>query len=155
MFTETERTILNALPPKYKYIFRTRGGNLRISERFDGIDDYLPIPVYNHLFKNVMADGEPVRFREPILDDAEREYLKAVFKPFASRIKLVKKQRCNEMWEGMEYIKVLMKDPDGDTAEFPVLKSGTMFPVFKSGTMYKYMSLNEAYTLEELGITYD
>ena len=146
MFTETERTILNALPPKYKYIFRTRGGNLRISERFDGIDDYLPIPVFNHLFKNVMADGEPVRFREPILDDAEREYLKAVFKPFASRIKLVKKQRCNEMWEGMEYIEVLMKDPAGDN---------TGFPVFKAGTMYKGMRPNEAYTLEELGITYD
>ena len=44
MFTKTEETILNALPPKYKYIFRSRGGNLRISERFDGIDDYLIIP---------------------------------------------------------------------------------------------------------------
>lgn len=72
MFTETEKTILNALPLKYKYIFRSRGGDLRISERFDGIDDYLPIPEFNHFFKNVMSDGEPVRFREPILDDAEQ-----------------------------------------------------------------------------------
>lgn len=109
-------------------------------------NEYYYMSIFNHIFKDVKPGCEPVRFREPILDDAEREYLKAVFKPFASRIKLVKKQRCNEMWEGMEYIKVLMKDPDGDTAEFPV---------FKSGTMYKYMSPNEAYTLDELGITYD
>ena len=146
MFTKTEETILDALPKKYKYIFRNRYGNLRIGERFNGIDDYLPITEFNHLFKDVKAGTKPICFRKPILDDIERAYLKAVFKPFASRIKLVKKQRCNEMWEGMEYIKVLMKDPDGDTAEFPV---------FKSGTMYKYMSPNEAYTLDELGITYD
>ena len=146
MFTKTERTILNALPKEYKYIFRSRGGNLRISERFDGIDDYLSIPEFNHLFKNVMADGEPIRFREPILDDVEREYLKAVFKPFASRIKYVAKQRCEGIWVGMEYIKVLMEDPDGDS---------TCFPTFKAKTMYKGMMPNKAYTLDELGITYD
>ena len=146
MFTKTEKTILGALPPKYKYIFRNRYGNLGICERFDGIDNYLPIPVFNHLFKNVMADGEPVRFREPILDDAEREYLKAVFKPFASRIKSVKKRRCNETWKGMEYIQVDMASPDDDS---------TCFPVFKAGTMYKGMDPNKAYTLDELEITYD
>lgn len=146
MFTKTERTILNALPKEYKYIFRTRYGGLRIGKRFDGINDYLPIPVFNHLFKNVMADGEPVRFREPILDDAEREYLKAVFKPFASRIKYVAKQRCEGIWVGMEYIKVLMEDPDGDS---------TCFPTFKAGTMYKGMNPDQGYTLEELGISYD
>lgn len=151
MFTKTEETILDALPKKYKYIFRNRYGNLRIGERFNChegtvIDDYLPITEFNHLFKDVKAGADPICFRKSILNDIEREYLKAVFKPFASRIEWVKKQRCNEMWEGMEYIKVLMKDPDGDTAEFPV---------FKSGTMYKYMSPNEAYTLDELGITYD
>lgn len=144
MFTKTEEIILNALPKKYKYIFRTRGGNLRISERFDGIDDYLPIPVFNHLFKNVMADGEPVRFREPILDDAEREYLKAVFKPFASRIKYVKKHKC---WEGTEDINALMTDPACDGV--------CCLPTFEAGTMYKGMMPNKAYTLEELGITYD
>ena len=146
MFTKTERTILNALPPKYKYIFRSRGGDLRISERFDGIYDYLPIPEFNHLFKNVMSDGEPVRFREPILDDIEREYLKAVFKPFASRIKSVKKRCCNETWKGMEYIQVDMASPDGDS---------TCFPTFKAETMYKGMKPNKIYKLDELGITYD
>ena len=104
------------------------------------------MPMFNHIFKDVKPGCEPIRFREPILDDAEREYLKAVFKPFASRIKYVAKQRCIEMWEGMEYIKVLMEEPDGDS---------TCFPIYKAGTMYKGMKPNVIYTLDELGITYD
>lgn len=146
MFTKTEKTILNALPKEYKYIFRNRYGNLRICENFDGIDNCLPISEFSHLFKDVKVGADPICFRKPILDDVEREYLKAVFKPFASRIEWVKKQRCNEMWEGMEYITVIMTDPAGDS---------TCFPTFKAKTMYKGMKPNKAYTLEELGITYD
>ena len=146
MFTKTEETILNALPKKYKYIFRNRYGGLRIGERFSGIDDYLAIPEFNHLFKDVKVGNKPICFRKPILDDIEREYLKTVFKPFANRIECVKKQQCKDMWKGMEYIKVLTTDPEGDN---------TCFPVFKAGTMYKGMDPNKAYTLDELGITYD
>ena len=145
MFTKTERTILNAMSKEYKYIFRTRYGGLRIGKRFYGIDDYLFIPEFDHIFKDVKAGAEPVRFREPILDDAEREYLKAVFKPFASRIKWVAKQHCG-MWRGTEYIYAIMTDPSGD---------GLNLPAFKAGTMYKGMNPNKKYTLEELGITYD
>ena len=146
MFTKTEETILNALPKEYKYIFRTRYGGLRIGKRFYGIDDYSFIPYFDHLFKDVKAGADPICFRKSILNDIEREYLKAVFKPFASRIEWVKKQRCNEMWEGMEYIQAFIKKPAGDNAQLPV---------FKAGTMYKGMRINTAYTLEELGITYD
>lgn len=146
MFTKTERTILNALPKEYKYIFRTRYGGLRIGKRFDGIDDYLIIPEFDHLFKDVKAGAKPIRFRKPILDDIEREYLKAVFKPFANRINCVSKQQCKVRWKDMEYIYVLMTDPEGDKA---------YLPVFRSGTMYKGMKPNTTYTLEELGITYD
>ena len=49
MFTETEKTILNALPKKYKCIFRNFYGDLRIGEGFDGVDDY-PLHEFNHLF---------------------------------------------------------------------------------------------------------
>ena len=143
MFTETERTILNALPKKYKCIFRDRYGNLRIGEGFDGIDNYLSISEFSHLFEDVKAGAEPICFRKSILDDVEREYLKAVFKPFASRIMYVKKIG---RWKDKEYIKVLMEDPAGDS---------TCFPTFKAGTMYKGMKPNVIYTLEELGITYD
>ena len=146
MFTKTEETILNALPKEYKYIFRTLYGDLKIGKTFYGFDDYLIIPEFDHLFKDVKAGAEPICFREPILDDVEREYLKTVFKPFASRIKCVAKQHCNGMWGGMEYIKMFIKDPAGDDAQLPV---------FKEGTMYKGMTPNATYTLEELDITYD
>ena len=146
MFTKTEETILGALPPKYKYIFRSRGGNLRISERFSSIDDYLAISEFNHLFKDVKAGARPIYFRKQILDDVEREYLKTVFKPFASRIKWVAKQHCDGMWGGTEYIYAIMTDPSGD---------GLNLPAFKAGTMYKGMTPNATYTLEELDITYD
>ena len=145
MFTKTERTILNAISKEYKYIFRTRYGGLRIGKRFYGIDDCLFIPEFDHIFKDVKAGAEPICFREPILDDIEREYLKTVFKPFASRIKSVVKQRCNG-WGGTEFISAIMADPSGDWLNLPA---------FKAGTMYKGMNLNKAYTLDELGITYD
>ena len=145
MFTKTEETILNALPPVYKYIRRSTVGELLISES-ENADYYKSMRVFsefNHIFKDVKPGDKPICFRNPILDDIELKYLKTVFKPFASRIELVKKQRCNEMWEGMEYIKVIMTDPEGDN---------TCFPVFKAGTMYKGMEVGRRYTLEELGL---
>lgn len=145
MFTKTERTILNALPPVYKYIRRSTVGELLISES-ENAYYYKSMREFNHIFKDVKPGDKPICFRKPILDDIELKYLKAVFKPFASRIKLVKKQRCDEMWKGMEYINVIMTDPADDSASLPV---------FKVGTMYKGMDPNKAYTLEELGITYD
>lgn len=146
MFTKTEKTILNALPPKYKYICRSPNGELRIRERTDRTARYLAIFEFNHLFKDVKAGAEPICFRKPILDDTEREYLKTVFKPFSNRIKCVSKQQCKVRWKDTEYIYVLMTDPEGDKA---------YLPVFRSGTMYKGMKPNTTYTLEELGITYD
>jgi hypothetical protein len=144
MFTETEKTILNALPLKYKYIFRSPGGELKVN---DGTgDDCLSIYEFDHIFKDVKPGCRPICFREPILDDTEREYLKAVFKPFASRIKSVEKYRGHEMWSGMEYIRVLMEDPAGDS---------TCLPLFKAGTMYKGMKPGIKYTLDELDITYN
>lgn len=145
MFTKTEKTILNALPPVYKYIRRSTVGELLISES-ENAYYYKSMREFNHIFKDVKPGDKPICFRKPILDDIELKYLKTVFKPFASRIKSVKKRRCNEMWEGTEYIQVLIKEPAGDNAQLPV---------FKAGTMYKGMNLNKAYTLDELGITYD
>jgi len=145
MFTKTEKTILGAVTPEYKYIRRNPAGELLISES-ENAYYFKSMCEFNHIFKDVKPGDKPICFRRPILDDTEREYLKTVFKPFASRIKYVAKQRCEGIWVGMEYIKVLMEDPDGDS---------TCFPVFKTGTMYKSMEPNKAYTLEELGITYD
>lgn len=140
MFTETERTILNALPPKYKYIYRSPNGELRICERTDRTVRYLAIFEFNHLFKDVKAGTEPICFRRPILDDTEREYLKAVFKPFHREIYMVRKMQINR---GSEYILVMTESDN------------MIFPEFKYGAMYRGMKPNKNYSLEELGITYD
>lgn len=145
MFTKTERTILNALPPVYKYIRRSTVGELLISES-ENAYYYKSMREFNHIFKDVKPGDKPICFRKPILDDTEREYLKAVFKPFSNRIKCVLKQQCKVRWKDTEYIYVLMTDPEGDKA---------YLPVFRSGTMYKGMKPNTTYTLDELGITYD
>ena len=145
MFTNTEKTILGALPPEYKYIRRSPVGELLISES-ENAYYYKSMCEFNHIFKDVKPGDKPICFRKPILDDIERAYLKAVFKPFASRIKCVKKQQCEEMLRGNEYIRVIMAYPVADNA---------YLPVFKAGTMYKGMKPNATYTLEELGITYD
>lgn len=90
MFTKTERTILNALPPVYKYIRRSTVGELLISES-ENAYYYKSMREFNHIFKDVKPGDKPICFRKPILDDIELKYLKTVFKPFASRIKSVKK----------------------------------------------------------------
>lgn len=143
MFTETERTILNVLPKRYKYIFRSPGGDLRISERNDNADYYFPINELNHIFKDVKAGAEPICFRRPILDDTEREYLKEAFKPFHKKIEYVKKIR--RLDNQHEFIEATMNDHE----------IGMIFPDFEIAKMYTGMKPNKNYSLEELGITYD
>lgn len=77
-------------------------------------------------------------YREPILDDAEREYLSEVIKPFLSKIKYIAKFKsaCSE---DKQYIHIAFYEGDGLT-----------FPYFKANSMYKGMELNKAYTLKEL-----
>lgn len=143
MFTKTEKTILNALPKEYEYIFRSPRGDLRISGRFDDVGYYLPICEFNHIFKDVKAGADPICFRKPILDDIEREYLKTVFKPFRNRIKWVEKCVSYSV-KGKCYIWVCVDDDDN-----------LEFPTFDKRKMYNGMNIGKCYTLEELGITYD
>ena len=144
MFTKIEKTILNALPPKYKYIYRSPNGELRICERTDRTVRYLAIFEFNHLFKDVKAGTEPICFRRPILDDAEREYLKTILKPFHEKVGYVVKHRDNsEDIYSKEYLYIAIGDGD------------FTFPSFDSGKMYAGMELDKEYTLDELGITYD
>lgn len=164
-YTEDEKIIAKSIDKKYKWMAREKNGSLFALSAmpikkensgfwYDGeYADFIAVSALfgQELFKSIKwEDDEPTRisdiYNPQILDDIEREYLKAVFKPFASRIKCVKKQQCNAMWEGMEYIKAFIKDPAGDDVRLPV---------FKAGTMYKGMKLNKEYTLDELGITYD
>lgn len=74
-----------------------------------------------------------------ILDNAEKEYLSAVIKPFKQRITDITKKSfgINE-----EYLQIGIK-PEPQCF---------YLPNFKKGTMYKGMVNGKSYTLKELGI---
>lgn len=79
-------------------------------------------------------------YQEPsILDDVEKEYLRAVIKPFRDKVTYVALLGYDER---KIYIRIkTQNDP-----------AGICFPNFKKGTMYKGMKLGKKYTLEELDL---
>ncbi len=77
-------------------------------------------------------------YKEPILDEVEREYLSAVIKPFRHRVERIAK--CTN--GGMYQIVVYFKD-----------KRLFVLPVFsKEASMYKGMETFKSYSLKELGL---
>ena len=76
---------------------------------------------------------------EQILDDAERKYLSAVCKPFASSIMYIKKIQIAD--EGGQFIRIRFCNYDC-----------TDLPIFEEGAMYKGMEADKEYTPEELGL---
>ena len=74
--------------------------------------------------------------KEDILNETEKEYLKAVIKPFRDRVKYIEKNGVHEK----EYIEIGVKNE-------PIV-----FPYFEENTMYKGMEVDEKYSLEELGL---
>ena len=78
-------------------------------------------------------------YKDPILDDVEREYLSAVIKPFRKKISYIRKSK--DFCKGKKYIKIELCN--GDTMYFPYLANDAM---------YKGMKLDRNYTLEELGL---
>ena len=75
-------------------------------------------------------------YKKPILDDAEKRYLRGVIRPFRNDVLGIKKNCVDD-----EYIVIIIKD-------FQTI----CLPYFKNGTMYKGMVTNKEYTLEELGL---
>ena len=141
MFTELENILLDATDPKYKYIYRSKYGILYLNET-DRKSNGTIFCVYNNLFKEIKPGENPVCFRKQILDDIEREYLKAVFRPFAKHIRYVIKDIGFLGTHENIYVNA------GET-------DCMIFPDFRFGTMYKGMESRKRYTLKELGITYD
>ena len=77
-----------------------------------------------------------LEIEEPILDEAEKRYLRGVIRPFRNEVKsIVKVNAGND-----EYICVRL-DYDG----IPL-------PYFKKGTMYTGMESDKSYTITELGL---
>lgn len=78
-------------------------------------------------------------YKEPILDDIEKEYLSAVIKPFRKRIKSIKKAYYSD---NSAYISIAMNKCEHIFLPYFNLNSG----------MYKRMEIDEAYTLKDLGL---
>ena len=80
-------------------------------------------------------------YKEPILDDVEREYLSAVIKPFRNKVKnIVKISGIGKSKE--QYIRIVLGELDFMN-----------FPNFNKNTgMYKGMEADRLYSLEELGL---
>lgn len=89
---------------------------------------------------NAILDWMAQPYKEPILDDVEKEYLQANIKRFGREIKYIAKFKsaCSE---DKQYIHIAFYEGDGFT-----------FPYFKANSMYKGMELNKSYTLKELGL---
>lgn len=100
------------------------------NENFDIIKVERPIE-YKTVFERV-EDGET-----KILNETEKEYLKAVIKPFKKRVKFIKKTKSNMPFE-KEFLRIQLNDDD------------LIVPYFEKGTMYKGMKTNVSYTLKEL-----
>ena len=99
----------------------------------------------SHNTEKWLVTGDLISYEEDILDEKEKEYLKAVIKPFRNRVKTIERIK-NKEWER---IVVFYKDYD-DTRDH--VRSYMSLPMFEAGTMYKGMELNKEYTLEELGL---
>ena len=153
IFTDVEKQILEETNKCYKWIARNKNGRLYIYDTKPYKDkDYgffstkftneflFNKCVSDVLFKNVTWENSPIQYRnDEILTPKEREYLKLVFKPFASDIVYVQKIQLNNI----EYIRAI------------TYLSEIVFPNFKEGIMYKGMKPETKYTLKELGIVYD
>ena len=78
-------------------------------------------------------------YKQEILDEVEKRYLKGVIRPFRSKVlKIVKKY---DTFTDLEYIRIIIKDD-----------ASLEFPSFSKNTMYKGMEKDKKYTLEELGL---
>lgn len=78
-------------------------------------------------------------YKEPILDEVEREYLSAVIKPFRNRVTSVRK-----WYNGIDYRIIIALDNNENLCQLPRFPFGS--------EMYMGMDINKCYTLQELGL---
>lgn len=81
-------------------------------------------------------------YKEPILDEAEKEYLSAVIEPFRKSVISIKKLEATYGWEIISFY----------SQNSQSCGCITILPPFESGTRFKGMKAGKEYTLEELGL---
>lgn len=90
-------------------------------------------------------------YKNPILNDKEKEYLRAVIKPFRDRVCYIQKVETTNSDNQFIFIKVKRYDCEEDKPESTKYEDIDL-PYFKANTMYKNMKGNKKYSLEELGL---
>ena len=86
-------------------------------------------------------------YKEPVLDEKEKEYLSAVIKPFRDRVIYIKKIYMYFGYrKDYEYIFGELGCNEYNVVDIFAL------PYFPKGNMYKGMETDKKYTLEELGL---
>lgn len=88
---------------------------------------------------------------KPPLTDQEREYLKAVIKPFRDRVCFIQKLKTTNSDNQFIFIRVKRYDCEEDEPESTKYEDIDL-PYFKANTMYKNMKGNKKYSLKELGL---
>ncbi len=96
------------------------------------------------IFQNIrFNDKEPTSLEAivhpPILDDAEKRYLKGVIRPFRYKVDFICK--VNFLEDTFQHIVIGIANDEA-----------IALPLFESGTMYKGMEIDRAYTPKELGL---
>ena len=94
-------------------------------------------PSYNGLIRWLLSE-----YKEPILDEVEREYLSAFCRPY----EVVSISKKISFDASIEWIAILVESSSNNGIESVYL------PCFKSETMYEGMKVKKAYTPQELGI---
>ena len=144
-------TAENLLKNGYKWIVRNETGRLfahfvkpfrcKVNNVWGSVGFSTSVCDFVPIFQSVRSDDkEPTSLESivhpQILDDAEREYLSAVIKPFRDKVEYITKKPL--VYKEYIYIHIYI--------------DSIMLPRFKKGTMYKGMETNKEYSLEELGL---
>lgn len=96
----------------------------------------------DYLTLTKIMNGKEMIIKKPILDEAEREYLSNIIKPFRDRVVSIVKY---DDYDRCECIVIKYRNINGYTGRM-------YFPAFEKDTMYKGMKANKKYTLEDMGL---
>lgn len=104
------------------------------------------LKTYNSMYPSeALLEWLDMEHDESVLNDAEKQYLRAVIEPFKYRFLCAGKIVTNS--GEYEHIVIDVK------SIVPKAGYGTIeLPLFKTGEMYKGMEPDKAYSLEELGL---
>ena len=117
----------------FKYKLTTHG----LRKRYHLAQEWSDSSILDDL---LLGRFEIVKKAKSILDDAEKEYLSAVIKPFRNKVYAIAKYDNGDDY----YIQIMVKQ----NVYFEYID----LPYFKKGTMYKGMELKKEYTLDQLGL---